>query len=49
MLVVHLLNIIQISRDTGNLKHLYKNELGKICFALGAAYTDIEDLAKIII
>ena len=32
--------------DTGNLKHLYTNELDKACFAYDAAYSDIKDLAK---
>ena len=33
-------------RETGNLKHLYRNELGKACFADDAAYSDSKDLAK---
>ena len=33
-------------RETGNLKHLYRNELGKACFAHHAAYSDSKDLAK---
>ena len=37
---------IQKFRETGNLKHLYRNELGKACFALDAAYSDSKDLAK---
>ena len=38
--------IIQKFRETGNLKHLYKNELDKACFAHGAAYSDSKNLAK---
>ena len=30
-------------RWTGNLKHLYRNELGKACFAHDAAYSDSKD------
>ena len=33
-------------RETGNLKHLYRNELDKACFAHDAAYPDSKDLAK---
>ena len=33
-------------RKTCNLKHLYRNELGKACFAYDAAYSDSKDLAK---
>ena len=33
-------------RETGNLKHLYRNELGKACFAYDAACCDGKDLAK---
>ena len=33
-------------RETDNLKYLYRNELGKACFALDAAYSDSKDLAK---
>ena len=40
---------IQIFRKTGNLKHIYKNELHKVCFAHDAANPDIEDLAKRIV
>ena len=31
-------NKIQKFRGTGNLKHLYRNELDKACFAHNAAY-----------
>ena len=31
---------IQKFRKTGNLKHLYRNELVKACFAHDAAYSD---------
>ena len=32
--------------ETGNLKHLYRNKLDKVCFAHGAAYSESKDLAK---
>ena len=31
---------------TGNLKHLHRNELGKVCFANDAAYSYSKDLAN---
>ena len=34
---------IQNFRETGNLKHLYRNELDKACFAHDAAYADCKD------
>ena len=34
---------IQNFRETGNLKHLYRNELDKACFAHDAAYYDSND------
>ena len=37
---------IQIFRETGNLKHLYRNKLDKSCFAHGAAYSESKNLAK---
>ena len=37
---------IQIIRETGNLKHLYRNESDKACFAHDAAYSDSKDSAK---
>ena len=37
---------IQKFRKTGNLKHLYNNELDKACFTYDAAYSDSKDLAK---
>ena len=37
---------IQKFRETVNLKHLYRNELDKACFAHDAAYSDIKDLIK---
>ena len=40
---------IQKFRETGNSKHLYRNELDKACFAHDAAYSDSKDLAKITI
>ena len=33
-------------KETGNLKHLYRNELAKSCFAHDTAYSDSKDLAK---
>ena len=33
-------------RETGNLEHLYRNELDKACFAHDTAYSDSKDLAK---
>ena len=38
--------IIQEVRETGNLKHLHRNELDKACFTHDAAYSDSKDLAK---
>ena len=40
---------IQKFRETGNLKHLYRNELYKAYFADDAAYSDTKDLVKITI
>ena len=37
---------IQKFREKENLKHFYRNELDKACFAHDAAYSDSEDLAK---
>ena len=37
---------IQKFRETGNLKHLDRNELDKACFAHDAAYSDSKGLAK---
>ena len=37
---------IQNPRETGNFKHLYRNELGKNCFVHDAAYSTSKDLAK---
>ena len=37
---------IQKFREICNLKHLYKYELNKACFAHDAAYPDSKDLAK---
>ena len=34
-------------RETGNLKDLSRNELGKTCFAHDASYFGNKDLAKI--
>ena len=38
---------IQTFRAASNLKHLYKNELDKGCFAHDVPYFDSKDLAKI--
>ena len=37
---------IQKFRETDNLKHWYRNEIDKACFAHDAAYSDSKDLAK---
>ena len=37
---------IQKFRETGNLKHLYRNRLDTACFAHDAAYSDSKDLAR---
>ena len=37
---------IQKFKEAGNLKYLYRNELGKACFAHDATYSDSKDLAK---
>ena len=37
---------IQNFRKTGNLKHLYKNELDRACFTHDKAHFDSKDLAK---
>ena len=37
---------IQKFRETGNLKHLYRNELDKACFAHDAVYFDSKDLTE---
>ena len=45
----YLLNIaerIQKFRERGNLKHLYKHELDKVCFAHDEAYSDRKGLAR---
>ena len=36
---------IQKFRETGNLKHLYRNKLEKACFSHDATYSDTKDLA----
>ena len=40
------INNIQRFREIGHLKHLYRNELDKVCFAHDAAYSDSKDLTK---
>ena len=40
---------IQKFRETGNLKHLYRNKLNKACLAHDLAYSDSKDLEKITI
>ena len=37
---------IQKFRETSYLKHIYKNQLDKPCFAHDVAYSDSNDLAK---
>ena len=37
---------IQKFSERDNLKHLYRNELGKACFAHDAAYFDSKDLSN---
>ena len=37
---------IQKFKETGNLKHLSRNEFDKACFGHDAAYSDSKDLAK---
>ena len=37
---------IQKFREIANLKHLYRNELDKSCFAHDAAYSDSKELAR---
>ena len=39
---------IQKLRKTRNLKHLYRNELYKACFAHDAAYSDSKELARMV-
>ena len=52
MLVDNLLNIMKefknlhLHRLTGDLKHLYKNELDNACFAHDAVHSDRRDFAK---
>ena len=38
---------IQKFRETGNLKHLCRNELGKACFPYDTSYSDSKNLANI--
>ena len=40
------LEIIQKFRETAYLKHLYRNELDKICFVYDASCSDTKDLVK---
>ena len=35
-----------LNKETGNLKHLYRNKLDTACFTHDAAYSDSKDLAK---
>ena len=37
---------IQNFRETGNLKHLYRNELEKTCFGQDPAYSNNKDFVK---
>ena len=43
MIVDCLLNIVKRLK---NLEHIYKNKLGKPCFAYYVAYSDSKDLAR---
>ena len=45
MLVNHLLNIVRF-RETGNLKHSYRNQFDNACFVHHAAYSDSKDLPE---
>ena len=38
--------IIQKFRETGNLKHFYRNRLGKACVAHDAAYSESKDFVR---
>ena len=38
--------IIQKFREKGNLKHSYRNELDKACFAHDATYSDSKNFAN---
>ena len=44
----HLLDIVKEFKnlETGNLKHLYRNELDKVSFAHDASCSNSKDLAK---
>ena len=46
VLVDVLLNIIEGFKETGNLKHIYKNELDQACFSHDAVYSDSKNLAQ---
>ena len=37
---------LHLHRLTGDLKHLYKNELDNVCFAHDAVHSDGRDFAK---
>ena len=37
---------IQKFKETGDTKHIYRNELDKVCFQHDIAYGDFKDLAK---
>ena len=37
---------VQKFRETGNLKHWYRNEIGKAWLAQNSAYSDSKDLAN---
>ena len=38
---------IQKFKETGDTKHIYKNELDEVCFQHDMAYGDFKDLARI--
>ena len=44
--LLNILKELKKFRETGNLKHIYKNELDKACFVHDAVYSDRKDLAK---
>ena len=46
LLIVHVDHLLDIVKETTNLKHLYGNELDKAYFAHDAAYSDSQDLGN---
>ena len=45
-LLIVLVDHCEKFREMGDLKHTYKSELGKACFAHDATYSDSKDLAE---